>query len=275
MDRDDYPDVANLVDDYYSHPGYYDDSSQRNYYDGDTYDNNIYDDTYRGFHHDYPTYSGLDAGGYGRIQPSPQISRAEAIQAANGRRSGPIPGKAGGMRKVQYKNYQCREYKPVCFLGINVMSSIFWAYLLIILIVAVVLVILWFNSSYPGTMTPPDDAPSGSFFLASFIVSIITFIWAGYFGYIRSAPDYRHQNLLNLAFALNVIVGLFWAVVFFYLSQPADAFWLITILVLLNIFWIFLIWNIDRISAYFLLIHLVFVAYIAYVNYNFAILNSL
>lgn len=175
--------------------------------------------------------------------------------------------------RVQYTYYHAHEMKPICLFGINITSSVFWAYVVILVITAVVLVYFWFQSNYPGNLKVPAGAPTGATLLASWIIAFLVFIWVGYNGYILAAPDYRHQNLLNIALALNIIIGVFWAILFFYSLRPNEAFWLIIIEIIVCIWWIFLIWNIDKLSAFFLFIHLIFLFYFAYINYQFILVN--
>lgn len=173
------------------------------------------------------------------------------------------------------KEYTFHEIKPVYILGINIASSIFWAYLIIILIAAFIIVYIYLNSKYPGNLIVPPEAPSGSFYIASWVFAMFAFVYTGYVGYVKASPDFRHQNLLNLAFGLNIIVGIFWAILFFNLLQPSESMWLIIINILITLWWIFLIWKIDMMAGLFLIIHLIFIAYTAYINYLFVPNNTL
>lgn len=156
----------------------------------------------------------------------------------------------------------CNPRKKIVFLGFDINSPIFWAYFIIVIVTGVILYYIHF-----GTNLELINTPTGSY-LVGWIISFLIFLWAGYFGYIAAAPDYRRQNLLNVAFALNLILAVIWAVLYFQLEQPFEAFWVMLILILVVIWWIYLLWDVDRLSAYFMVIHLSFVIYYAYLNFE-------
>lgn len=167
---------------------------------------------------------------------------------------------------------QCCGRKKHVILGIDITSPIFYTYLFIIIVTAVLL--LWLHFGFnPETQNIPNGTPPTTLYLFQWIFSLVVFIFAGYHGYINAAPDYRRQNLLNLALSLNLILAIVWAILFFRMEQPFEALWVMVGLVLVVIWWIYLIWDVSRISAYLLFIHLIFVIYYAYINYDWSQLN--
>lgn len=168
--------------------------------------------------------------------------------------------------KPDYRNHcldedPCNPRKKIMFLGFDINSPIFWAYFVIVVVTGILLYYIHF-----GTNLELLNTPTGSY-LIGWIISFVIFLWAGYFGYIAAAPDYRRQNLLNIAFALNLILAVIWAVLYFQLEQPFEAFWIMLILIFVVLWWIYLLWDVDRLSAYFMFIHLAFVIYYAYLNF--------
>lgn len=162
----------------------------------------------------------------------------------------------------------CISKKPVNIWGVNLRSNIFWTYLIVVLIVIIALIYLHygFNSSNASV---PDTAPDTNIHWYSWIASFSLYIFIGYTSYIEAAPDTRRQNLLNITLYLNLIVAIFWGVTFFRLQNYFQAFWIILINIFLIIWWIYIIWDVDQLSALFIFIHLLLVLYAAYVNYQF------
>ena len=184
--------------------------------------------------------------------------------------SEPIKGQP--VQQIEYCEPTC-EKKPLCFLGFNLRSNIFWAYTVILVLVILLLVYIHFGFDTTNANVP-DGTPSETVYWVGWVISFLIFWYVAYQGYIKAAPDTRRQNLLNIALFLNLALAVFWAVVFFRLQDYFQAFWIIIIIVFVVMWWIYLLWDVDQLGAFFLFIHLVFVIYAAYINYQFYLQNT-
>lgn len=85
--------------------------------------------------------------------------------------------------------------------------------------------------------------------------------------------DKERKNVAYVAFAVQIVLNIFWSVIFFGLKNPGLAFVEILILWLAIIFNIFIFYRISRTSAWLLVPYLVWVSFAAYLNYSIWVLN--
>jgi len=100
------------------------------------------------------------------------------------------------------------------------------------------------------------------------------FLLMGYALYLVWVNENKERkNIAYIAFAIQIILNIFWSVIFFGLKNPGLAFAEILILWLAIIFNIFIFYRISRTSAWLLVPYLVWVSFAAYLNYSIWILN--
>lgn len=95
--------------------------------------------------------------------------------------------------------------------------------------------------------------------------------WAFYL--VWSSEDNEKKTMAYGAFAIQLVLNLFWSIIFFGLKNPALAFAEILILWLAIIFNIFIFHRISRLSAWLLVPYLLWVTFASYLNYSIWILN--
>jgi len=206
----------------------------------------------------------------GRYQPNQYTYLADPNDAS--RQPILVAGPVPGVRPAECCEPVCQK-PPLCIFGFNLRSNIFWAYTVILVLVLLLLVYIHFGFDSTNSNVP-DAAPSETVYWVGWVITFFIFWYVAYQGYMKAAPDSRRQNLLNVALFLNLALAVFWAVVFFRLQDYFQAFWIIILIVFVVAWWIYLLWDIDQMGAFFLFIHLVFVIYAAYINYQFYLQNT-
>lgn len=100
------------------------------------------------------------------------------------------------------------------------------------------------------------------------------FLLMGYALYLVWTSEGKgRKNLAYGAFALQLVLNIFWSVIFFGLKNPGLAFMEVLILWLAIVFNIFVFYRISRTSAWLLVPYLIWVTFAAYLNYSIWILN--
>ena len=151
----------------------------------------------------------------------------------------------------------------------HVKSGAFWAYLIIIIIVALCLFMIIRNGNIDGWYDrldrPGTLSIGGLLFVWVFIFVII--LVAAYVGHVES-EDEKTRMLLTWVFLLQMGILLIWAFFFYDRRNIVAGFYLGIVAFVLASWWIYLIWNVNRAVAFLLVIHLIWVGYLVWSNWQ-------
>nr|QBK91234.1 MAG: TspO/MBR family protein [Pithovirus LCPAC202] len=151
----------------------------------------------------------------------------------------------------------------------HVKSGAFWAYLVIMIIVALCLFMIirsgnvdgWYDRlDRPGTLST-----GGLLFIWVFILIIV--LIAVYVGHVE-AENESTRMLLTWVFLLQIGTLIIWAITFYNLRNLTISFYIGIIAFLLAGWWIYLFWNINRAVGLLLIIHLIWVGYLVWSNWQ-------
>lgn len=126
---------------------------------------------------------------------------------------------------------------------------------------------LWYAQLRKPSWTPSHAVFALIWFIVYFIVA-----FAGYRGN-KLAPTLGYRRGLNALFAIQLFLVLLWALVFFGAKDIVTAFYLVILLAVVVLIWILVIWNVDRLSAYLLILYLIWLIFLIILNYYFVINN--
>ncbi len=121
----------------------------------------------------------------------------------------------------------------------------------------------WYESSKSG-ITPPDFAFPIVWNVLYFLIALSL-----YFAFTRARKKERKK--VALIFGVNLILNALWSVLFFGLRKPWAAFVELIFLWLTIILMIFVVWKIDRKSAWLLVPYLLWVSFAGVLNLLFAL----
>lgn len=147
----------------------------------------------------------------------------------------------------------------------HVRSGALWAYIVIVIIIALAIFILIWNSNLDGwydRLDRPGTLSVETSLLIWFFAFIIVIIVA-YVGHVE-AMNGSTRMLLTWAFLLQMVSLIVWATVFYGNRNATAAFYLSIITLLLAIWWLFLAWNVNRFIGILLLVYVIWIGYITW-----------
>lgn len=126
----------------------------------------------------------------------------------------------------------------------------------------------WYSNMNKSPLTPPGwvFAPVWTILFALMGVSL-------YLVYNKFKKEKRSITAL-VVFAVQLVLNLFWSILFFGLHNPSAAFVEIVFLWLAILLTIILFFRISRPAAYLLIPYILWVSFASYLNYSFLILNN-
>ena len=156
-------------------------------------------------------------------------------------------------------------------------DGIFWLYLII-----VALVFIWYmfimNSStktlWYQNLQKPGTRPNPILISILWAIIYILLAYSTYIGH-RYARSQNEQVLVNVAFALNLILAVAWAWVFYKQRNPKVAFWILVLLFIETLWMAWLISRINRSAGVLFIIYAVWLAVMGWYNWQIVSLNGL
>jgi len=83
----------------------------------------------------------------------------------------------------------------------------------------------------------------------------------------------RHKEVAYLVFGTQLVLNIFWSIIFFGLQNPGLALFEIVFLWFVILMNILIFWKIDKWSGLLLIPYLAWVSFATYLNYSFWVLN--
>ncbi len=142
----------------------------------------------------------------------------------------------------------------------EIVSGSFWAYLIIASVAAIIL-ILYANDAYCLRAVP--YAPNRTAFFLGLTLSIFSIVWAGYRGHI-SVSNLRSRYILSITFVVNLALIVLWGILLFGSNNIRFAFLTNVLAIFAAIWWIWLMWNVDRPASILLLSYLAWLIHLLY-----------
>lgn len=151
----------------------------------------------------------------------------------------------------------------------HVKSGAFWAYFIIVIIVALCLFMIinsgnsdgWYDRlDRPGTLST-----GGLLFIWVFILLII--LIAAYVGHVETYKE-GDRMLLTWVFLLQIGALLIWAFTFYNLRNLTVSFYIGIVAFFLAGWWIYLFWGINKAIGLLLVVHLIWVGYLVWSNWQ-------
>ncbi|MFA6254055.1 MAG: TspO/MBR family protein [Candidatus Paceibacterota bacterium] len=128
------------------------------------------------------------------------------------------------------------------------------------------------KSGWYETLTRPALTPPSWVFPIAWTILFILMGIALYLVWKRPINTKRHlAHLAYLLFAAQLILNVWWSVLFFYLQKPSWALMEIVVLWLFVLFTTLTFKKIDRRAGWLLVPYLLWVIFAAYLNYNIAL----
>lgn len=157
---------------------------------------------------------------------------------------------------------------------LSLRRSSLWLYVLLAVIVIGILWLIIYNAPKPNAYdaaVKPSWAPTSQVLYVDWIIALILLGIAGSRGNIGALLTDGAQiarNSIAIAFALEVILVIIWAVLFFTSKNFTWALIVGILAFVVGIWLLFQLWNADRAASYLLILYLLWVLYIVAVNWQ-------
>lgn len=147
----------------------------------------------------------------------------------------------------------------------HIKSGAFWAYLIIIVIVAICLFVMISDSNCDGwydRLNRPWTLSIGGLLFGWVFIFLIILI-AAYVGHVE-APNERIRIWLTWMFLLQIIILLIWGFFFYNQRNLIFGLYLSFVAFFLAGWWVYLLWNINRAISLLLVIHLFWIGFLSW-----------
>lgn len=121
-------------------------------------------------------------------------------------------------------------------------------------------------------LTNPSWAPPPAVIALIWFILFFLIAFAGFRG-DKFAQSVNHRRVLNGMFAIQLLLLLIWAWVITAWKDLTTGFYLSVILLIVSIIWIFILFPIDRLSAYLLIIYVLWLILLSVLSYQLMIEN--
>lgn len=148
----------------------------------------------------------------------------------------------------------------------------FWLYFIVVILLLVWGSALSRNStSWYNNLNQPTFRPPGYFFTVIWIVLYFLLAFSTYLG-IRSA-DQETRRLINLAFAVNVVLNFAWIYTFYVAKNIKVAFWILMLLLLSTLWLMYLVFRVNALAGGIFLLYVLWLIVAAAYNWQLISLN--
>ena len=149
----------------------------------------------------------------------------------------------------------------------------FWIYLIV-----VALLVIWggavtrSNMSWSDSLNQPSFRPPAFFFIFIWIILYFILAFSTYLC-VNSMIDSSTRLMINVAFAINVVLNFVWLYVFYVQKNIRLAFWVLMLLLLGTLWLTYLLWSVNTLAGSLMMLYVIWLIVAAAYSWQLIQLN--